>query len=76
MKLTVYGPGCQNCVNLADNAEAAAKEVGVDYELEKVEDVAKMAEAGVMQTPALGIDGEIKVRGQVPSKEKIKDMLS
>ncbi len=76
MKLTVYGPGCQNCVSLADNAEAAAKEVGVDYELEKVEDVAEMAEAGVMQTPALGIDGEIKARGKVPSKEEIKDMLS
>lgn len=75
MKISVYGPGCKNCVNLADNAEAAAEELEIDYELEKVEDAADIAKAGVMQTPALGVDGEIKVRGKVPSKDDIKDLL-
>ena len=75
MKLTIYGPGCSNCAKLADNAEVAAQDLGINYELEEVEDVAKMAEVGVMQPPALAIDGEIKVKGEVPEKDEIKDLL-
>ena len=75
MKITIYGPGCKNCVKLADNAKAAAEELGIDYQLEKVEDMAEIAKAGIMETPALGIDGEIKVKGRVVNSGKIKELL-
>ncbi|PRX27182.1 small redox-active disulfide protein 2 [Orenia metallireducens] len=75
MKITVYGPGCTNCVTLADHAQAAAKELGLDVEIEKVEDFAEIAKAGIMNTPGLAIDGQVKVKGRVPSIEKIKELL-
>ena len=75
MKITVYGPGCSNCIELADNAKLAAEELGIDYKLEKVEDIEEIAKAGIMGSPALSIDGEIKVKGKVPNKEKIKEFL-
>ena len=75
MKITVYGPGCTNCVTLAERAEAAAKELGLDAEVEKVEDFAEIAKAGIMSTPGLAIDGEVKAKGKVLSKEEIKELL-
>ncbi|GAB6138086.1 thioredoxin family protein [Halanaerobaculum tunisiense] len=75
MKITVYGPGCSNCVSLAENAQAAVEELGIDAEVEKVEDAAEIAKAGVMSTPGLGIDGKVKVKGRVPNKDEIKELL-
>ncbi|MGM0502802.1 MAG: thioredoxin family protein [Bacillota bacterium] len=75
MKITVYGPGCTNCVNLADNAKAAAEDLGIDAEVEKVEDAAEIAKAGIMSTPGLAIDGKVKVKGRVPSTDEIKKLL-
>lgn len=75
MKINVYGPGCANCVSLAENAQAAVDELGIDAEVEKVEDPAEIAKAGVMSTPGLGIDGEIKIKGRVPNKDEIKELL-
>jgi len=75
MKITVYGGGCKNCINLADNAKAAAKELGIELELEKVTDMAEIAMAGIMKTPGLAIDGKVKVKGRVASKEEIKKLL-
>ena len=76
MKITIYGSGCSNCIKLADNAKAAAEELGIEYKVEKVEDPAEIAKAGIMSTPGLAINDKIKTKGQVPSKEKIKEMLS
>ena len=76
MKITVYGPGCSNCEKLANNAKQAAKDLGIDVELEKVEDVNEMTKAGVMRTPGLAIDGQLKVSGKVADVDKIKELLS
>jgi small redox-active disulfide protein 2 len=61
---------------LAENAEAAAKDLGIDYELEKVTGINEIMNFGVMLTPALVVDGEVKVAGKVPKPEAIKDILS
>ena len=74
-KLQVLGPGCPKCEELAKRTEDAAKALGVDYELEKVKDLNQMMSLGVFMTPALVVDGEVKVVGKVPSEEEIKKML-
>ena len=75
-KLQVLGTGCPMCVQLAANAEAAAKELGIEYELEKVTDINEMMMLGVMLTPALVVDGQVKVVGKVPEPETIKALLA
>ncbi len=74
-KLQVLGPGCPKCEELAKRTEEAAKALGVDYELEKVKDLNQMMSMGVFMTPALVVDGQVKVVGKVPSEEEIKKML-
>ncbi len=75
MKIQVLGPGCPNCANLARNAELAARELGLDYEIEKVTDTDQIVAAGIMMTPALVVDGEVKSSGKVATAEEIKKML-
>ena len=75
-KLQVLGPGCPKCEELAKRTEEAAKAMGVDYELEKVKDLNQMMSMGVFMTPALVVDGEVKVVGKVPSDEEIKKMIA
>jgi small redox-active disulfide protein 2 len=74
-KLQVLGPGCAKCVELAKRTEDAAKASGVDYELEKVTELNQIMSFGVMMTPALVVDGDVKVVGKVPSVEEIKKMI-
>ena len=76
MKLQVVGPGCMNCKTLAKRTDAAAKELGLEYELEKVDDLKAIVSMGVMRTPALVIDGETKLVGRVPSVAELKEILS
>ncbi|OGV36580.1 MAG: redox-active disulfide protein 2 [Lentisphaerae bacterium GWF2_45_14] len=75
MKIQVLGTGCPKCRKLAENAEAAAKELALDYELEKVTDINKIMEFGVMMTPTLVVDGAVKVVGKASSVEEIKGLL-
>lgn len=75
MKISIYGSGCKSCVSLAENAKMAAEELGIDIEMEKIEDMAEIAKAGIMSTPALAVDGEVKSKGVVLSKEDIKELL-
>lgn len=75
MQLTVFGPGCTRCKTLAQATEQAAKELGVPYELIKVTDLKQIMALGVMITPALAINGTVKVVGRVPSVEEIKKLL-
>jgi small redox-active disulfide protein 2 len=75
-KLQVLGTGCPKCRKLAANAEAAANELGIDYELEKVTDIGEITRMGVMMTPALAVDGVVKVAGKVPSPNEIRELLS
>lgn len=76
MKLQILGTGCPKCKKLAENAEAAAKELDLDCEIEKVTDINEIMTFGVMITPALAIDGQVKVVGKVPSPDEIKKMLA
>ena len=76
MKIQVLGTGCPKCKKLAELADAAAKEMGVDYELVKVTDINEIMGFGVMMTPALAIDGQVKVAGKVPSVDEITSYLS
>jgi small redox-active disulfide protein 2 len=75
-KLQVLGPGCPKCEELAKRTEEAAKALGVDYELEMVKDLNQMMSMGVFMTPALVVDGQVKVVGKVPSEEELKKMLT
>ena len=75
VKIHVLGTGCPKCAVLAANAEAAATELGVAFELEKVTDINEIMTFGVMLTPALVVDGEVKVVGKAPSVDEIKSML-
>ncbi len=74
-KLQVLGTGCPKCKKLAETAEQAARDLGIDYELEKVTDINEIVAFGVMATPALAVDGDVKVSGRMPSVEEIKGML-
>ncbi|MBN1456225.1 MAG: TM0996/MTH895 family glutaredoxin-like protein [Sedimentisphaerales bacterium] len=75
-KIQILGTGCAKCKKLAENAEAAAKALGIEYEIEKITDINDIMKFGVMVTPALAADGTVKVVGKVPSPEEIKGMLS
>ncbi|MCD6328304.1 TM0996/MTH895 family glutaredoxin-like protein [bacterium] len=75
IKLAVLGTGCPKCKMLAENAEAAAKDLSVEYEIEKVTDINKIMGFGVMMTPALVVDGNVKISGKVPSVGDIKKLI-
>lgn len=75
-KLQILGTGCPKCQKLTENTEAAAKAAGIEYELIKVTEINEIMKFGVMTTPALAVDGEVRVVGKVPTPEEIKGMLS
>jgi small redox-active disulfide protein 2 len=75
MKIQILGTGCMKCEKLEANAKAAAKEKGGTYEIEKISDIKKIMDFGVMLTPALAIDGQVKSVGKVLSVEEIKKLL-
>jgi small redox-active disulfide protein 2 len=74
-KIQILGTGCAKCAKLTENAEKAAKEAGIEAEVEKVTDIKKIMEFGVMMTPGLAVDGEVKAVGKVLSVEEIKKLL-
>ena len=74
-KIQILGTGCPKCKALAANAEAAAKALGVEAEIEKVEKIQDIMKFGVMITPALVIDGEVKSTGKVLSESDIEALL-
>ncbi len=75
-KLQILGTGCPKCKMLAELTETAAKDLGIEYEIEKVTDINDIMKFGVMMTPALAVDGQVKVVGKVPSPDEIKKMLA
>ncbi len=74
-KLQVLGPGCPKCTELARRTVEAAKALGEAGEVEKVTELSHIMSFGVFTTPALVVDGEVKVVGQVPSVEEIKQLI-
>ena len=74
-KIQILGTGCPKCKKLAEFAEQTAKELGIEYEIEKVTKINDIMKFGVMVTPALVVDGDVKIAGKVPSIEEMKNML-
>ncbi len=75
-RIQVLGTGCPKCKKLAENAEAAAKELGLECEVEKVTDIEAIMAFNVMMTPALAVDGDVKAVGRVLPVEEIKELLA
>ncbi len=75
-QLLVLGPGCSRCVQLYAATEQAAKELGMPYELSKVTDLKQIVALRVMMTPALVVNGTVKMAGRVPSVEEIKKLIA
>lgn len=76
MKIEILGTGCPKCKKLTELTEQAAKELGLEYEIIKVTDIDEIMSFGIMMTPGLAVDGEVKVAGKIPSIEEIKKMLA
>jgi len=75
-RIEVLGTGCPKCRQVLANAERAIVDLGIQAQVEKVEDIAEIAARGVMLTPALAIDGEVKTVGRVPTVDEIVGYLS
>ncbi len=75
-KIQILGTGCPKCKMLAENTEKAIRELGSNYEIIKVTDINKISSFGVMMTPALAVDNEVKSVGKVLSPEEIKKIIS
>lgn len=76
MKIEILGTGCPKCKQLTEHAQAAVEELGIDAEIEKVTDINDIMQYGVMMTPALAIDGEVKSVGKVLSVDELKKMIA
>lgn len=76
MKIEILGTGCQKCNKLTEATKQAVAELGLDAEILKVEKLDQIMQYGVMVTPALVVNGVVKVSGKVPSKEEIKVLLT
>ncbi len=74
-KLQILGTGCPKCKKLAELTEQAARELGVEYEIEKITDINEIMNFGVMITPGLAVNNEVKLTGKVPSVEELKGIL-
>jgi small redox-active disulfide protein 2 len=76
MKIQILGSGCAKCKTLEANAREAVKDLGIEAEIEKVSDFEAIANMGVMTTPALVIDGEVKSVGRVLTKTQVADFIN
>jgi small redox-active disulfide protein 2 len=75
MRIEILGIGCPKCKKLYENAQAAAKELNAQVELIKVEDIQKIMDYGIMTTPAIALDGEVKAAGRIPASDEIKQWI-
>ncbi|MCX5786515.1 MAG: thioredoxin family protein [Elusimicrobia bacterium] len=76
VKIQILGMGCAKCNKLYAAAEAAAKDLGIEYEMEKIDDIDRITEMGVMMTPALAVNSEVKFAGRVPPAADLKKIIS
>ena len=74
-KLQILGTGCPKCQKLTELTEQAARELGIDYEMIKVADIKEIMNFGVMMTPALAVNGEVKSVGKIPGIDEIKKLI-
>lgn len=75
VKIEVLGTGCMKCKRLMKNVEKAVKELGIDAEIVKVDDIVEIMDRGVMLTPALAVDGEMMISGRVADVKELKEIL-
>ncbi len=75
-KIQILGMGCPKCAKLYAAAEVAAKELGIEYEMEKVDDINRITDMGVMMTPALAVNDDVKFAGRIPSVEDLKKIIT
>ena len=75
VKIEVLGTGCMKCKRLMKNVETAVKELGIVAEIKKVDDITEIMDRGVMLTPALAVDGEMKISGRVADVKELKEIL-
>lgn len=76
MKIEILGSGCAKCNKLKELVEKVVNENGINAEITKVEDINKILDYGVMITPGLVIDGDVKIAGKIPSEDKVKEWLT
>ncbi|MCL6630601.1 MAG: thioredoxin family protein [Armatimonadetes bacterium] len=76
MKIQILGTGCPKCKALTANAQQAVQELGIDAEIEKIEDIREIMKFNILMTPGLAIDGEVKSVGKVLSPQEIKALIS
>ena len=75
-KIQVLGTGCPKCKKLYEAAQKVVADSGIEAEVIKVEDINEIMQCGVMMTPALVVDGEVKVVGRIPRPEEIREMIA
>jgi small redox-active disulfide protein 2 len=76
MKIEIFGPGCHRCHEVEKCVNKAVSELGVEADIEKVKDMGKIVDAGIMQTPGLKINGKIKCSGRIPNIEEVKKWIA
>lgn len=76
LKVEILGTGCAKCQKLEENAREAVRQLGLEAEVVKVSDLNTIMSYGVMMTPALAVDGEVKVQGKVPTPAEITSILA
>lgn len=76
MKVQIYGTGCANCIALEKTVKKAVKELKMDIEIVKVQDMDKILEAGLLSMPGFAVEGEIKSTGRLPSTDEIKKWIT
>lgn len=74
-KLLILGPGCARCERLTTLTKEAADALGLEYQLDKLTDIKQFASYGLMMTPGLVVDGKLKVQGQVPTVDELKELI-
>ena len=75
-KIQILGPGCPNCERLAAMTDRVARELGIEFEIEKIKEITEIVQFGVMATPGLVLDGKVLASGRVPSEAEVKEWLS
>jgi small redox-active disulfide protein 2 len=76
MKIEIFGPGCHRCVEVEKGVKKALSELNIVADVEKIKDITKIVDAGIMQTPGLRINGKMKCTGRIPNIEEIKKWIA
>lgn len=75
MKIEILGTGCPKCNMLESAAKSAADKLGLSYEIDHVKDINEFIKRGIMMTPALAINGQVKLSGRVPTERELVTLL-